>query len=249
MTRPACGRCACVRPRAAGAGAGAGAAAAVALAGAGAAGYGVTVVIGRSLARDGLAPATALGIRFAIAAAVLGALLAIRGARPRVEPQPARPHGARGDRLRRPVDALLPQPPARHGGDEHPAVLRLPDARLRDRLARAARGPPVRRHRRRARAVGRRQRARRGGRRGGDRDRPARRGLRARLGARVRALRDRRAAAGARRRRDGQGGRRRGGRGDHLARAGRAHRTGSSRPAGAGCCSSPTACSRPRRSR
>ena len=52
--------------------------AAVALAGAGAAGYGVTVVIGRSLARDGLAPATALGIRFAVAAAVLAALLAIR---------------------------------------------------------------------------------------------------------------------------------------------------------------------------
>ncbi len=52
----------------------------VALAGAGAAGYGVTVVIGRSLARDGLAPATALGTRFAIAAAVLAALLALRGA-------------------------------------------------------------------------------------------------------------------------------------------------------------------------
>jgi drug/metabolite transporter (DMT)-like permease len=50
----------------------------VALACAGAAGYGVTVVIGRSLARDGLAPATALGIRFAVAAAVLVALLAIR---------------------------------------------------------------------------------------------------------------------------------------------------------------------------
>jgi drug/metabolite transporter (DMT)-like permease len=50
----------------------------VALACAGAAAYGVTVVIGRRLARDGLAPATALGIRFAVAAAVLGALLAIR---------------------------------------------------------------------------------------------------------------------------------------------------------------------------
>jgi len=59
---------------------------AVALAGAGAAGYGVTVVIGRSLARDGLAPATALGIRFAVAAAVLVALLAIR----RVGPVAAR---------------------------------------------------------------------------------------------------------------------------------------------------------------
>lgn len=57
----------------------AGATAAVALACAGAAGYGVTVVIGRSLARDGLAPATALGIRFAVAAALLAALLAVRG--------------------------------------------------------------------------------------------------------------------------------------------------------------------------
>jgi len=56
----------------------AGTAAAVGLACAGAAGYGVTVVIGRSLARDGLAPATALGIRFAVAATVLAALLAIR---------------------------------------------------------------------------------------------------------------------------------------------------------------------------
>jgi drug/metabolite transporter (DMT)-like permease len=51
---------------------------AVALAGAGAAGYGVTVVIGRRLAEEGLAPATALGIRFAIAAALLGLLLALR---------------------------------------------------------------------------------------------------------------------------------------------------------------------------
>jgi drug/metabolite transporter (DMT)-like permease len=64
--------------RAAATAAGAPAAGAVALAGAGAACYGVTVVIGRSLARGGLAPATALGIRFAVAAAVLGALLAIR---------------------------------------------------------------------------------------------------------------------------------------------------------------------------
>jgi len=60
--------------------------AAVALACAGAAGYGVTVVIGRSLARDGIAPATALGIRFAVAAAVLVALLAIRRV-PRVAPR------------------------------------------------------------------------------------------------------------------------------------------------------------------
>jgi len=55
----------------------------LALAAAGAAGYGVTVVIGRRLALEGLPPATALGIRFAIAAAVLGAALAIRQA-PRV---------------------------------------------------------------------------------------------------------------------------------------------------------------------
>ena len=49
--------------------------AAVALAGCGAAAYGVTVVIGRKLARSGMAPATALGVRFAIAAAVLAVLL------------------------------------------------------------------------------------------------------------------------------------------------------------------------------
>jgi drug/metabolite transporter (DMT)-like permease len=53
-------------------------AAAVGLAGAGAAAYGVTVVIGRVLARDGLAPATALGIRFAFAAAVLAVVLTLR---------------------------------------------------------------------------------------------------------------------------------------------------------------------------
>ncbi len=51
----------------------------VGLACAGAAAYGVTVVIGRELARGGLAPATALGIRFAVAAAALALLLAIRG--------------------------------------------------------------------------------------------------------------------------------------------------------------------------
>jgi drug/metabolite transporter (DMT)-like permease len=61
---------------------------AVALGCAGAAGYGVTVVIGRELARDGLEPATALGIRFAIAAAVLGALLGLRGV-PRPAPRAA----------------------------------------------------------------------------------------------------------------------------------------------------------------
>ena len=68
------------------AGAGSTTGVAVALASAGAAGYGVTVVIGRCLARDGLAPATALGIRFAVAATVLVALLAIR----RVGPVAAR---------------------------------------------------------------------------------------------------------------------------------------------------------------
>lgn len=57
----------------------AGTPAAVALACAGAAGYGVTVVIGRRLAEAGLASATALGIRFAVAAAVLRLLLAARG--------------------------------------------------------------------------------------------------------------------------------------------------------------------------
>ncbi len=54
----------------------------VALAAAGAAGYGVTVVIGRRLAQSGLAPATALGVRFAIAAVVLGALLRVRAVAP-----------------------------------------------------------------------------------------------------------------------------------------------------------------------
>lgn len=58
------------------------AAAAVALAGCGAAAYGVTVVIGRTLARGGMAPATALGVRFAIAAAVLAVLLRVRRAEP-----------------------------------------------------------------------------------------------------------------------------------------------------------------------
>ena len=53
--------------------------AALAMAVAGAAGYGATVVIGRRLAQTGLTPATALGIRFAVAASVLAALLAFRG--------------------------------------------------------------------------------------------------------------------------------------------------------------------------
>jgi drug/metabolite transporter (DMT)-like permease len=52
------------------------------LAGCGAASYGVTVVIGRTLARGGMAPATALGVRFAIAAAVLAGLLRARRAAP-----------------------------------------------------------------------------------------------------------------------------------------------------------------------
>ncbi|MDP1858708.1 MAG: DMT family transporter, partial [Gemmatimonadaceae bacterium] len=43
------------------------------------------VVIGRRLAQSGVEPATALGIRFAIAAAALGALLGLRGV-----PRPAR---------------------------------------------------------------------------------------------------------------------------------------------------------------
>lgn len=51
---------------------------AVTLAGCGAAAYGVTVVIGRKLAQGGMAPATALGVRFAIAAAVLAVLLGLR---------------------------------------------------------------------------------------------------------------------------------------------------------------------------
>ena len=51
----------------------------VALACAGAAGYGVTVVIGRDLAQSGLSPSTALGVRFAVAATLLGALLRVRG--------------------------------------------------------------------------------------------------------------------------------------------------------------------------
>lgn len=56
--------------------------AAVALACGGAASYGVTVVIGRKLAQSGMAPATALGVRFAIAAAVLAGLLRLRRAEP-----------------------------------------------------------------------------------------------------------------------------------------------------------------------
>jgi drug/metabolite transporter (DMT)-like permease len=58
------------------------AAAAVVLAGCGAASYGVTVVIGRTLARGGMAPAAALGVRFAIAAAVLAGLLRVRRVAP-----------------------------------------------------------------------------------------------------------------------------------------------------------------------
>jgi drug/metabolite transporter (DMT)-like permease len=53
---------------------------AIALACIGASAYGATVVIGRRLAAGGVASATALGIRFALAAVVLAALLALRGA-------------------------------------------------------------------------------------------------------------------------------------------------------------------------
>ncbi|MGX9787484.1 DMT family transporter [Mycobacterium sp. MMS18-G62] len=57
----------------------------VGLAAAGAICYGVATVIGRALASSGVDSATALGIRFAIAAAVLAVLLRLRGAsmRPR----------------------------------------------------------------------------------------------------------------------------------------------------------------------
>ena len=55
--------------------------AAVALACGGACAYGATVVVGRRLAEGGLAPATALSIRFAVAAVALAALLALRGVR------------------------------------------------------------------------------------------------------------------------------------------------------------------------
>ena len=48
------------------------------LAVAGAIAYGVTVIIGRRLAEDGVAPATALGSRFAVAALVLAVLLRMR---------------------------------------------------------------------------------------------------------------------------------------------------------------------------
>ncbi len=50
----------------------------VALVAAGASGYGVTVVLGRVLADAGIGPATALGIRFALAAAFLLAFAAAR---------------------------------------------------------------------------------------------------------------------------------------------------------------------------
>lgn len=50
----------------------------VALVAAGAAGYGVTIVLGRVLADDGVGPATALGIRFALAAAFLLGLAVVR---------------------------------------------------------------------------------------------------------------------------------------------------------------------------
>lgn len=61
----------------------------VLLAGIGAVSYGVTVVLGRQLATDGLGPATALGARFTIAAAVLALVLRMRGVSLRPEPRDA----------------------------------------------------------------------------------------------------------------------------------------------------------------
>lgn len=58
----------------------------VLLAGAGAVSYGVTVVLGRRLAADGLGPATALGTRFMIAAAVLALVVRMRRVALRPEP-------------------------------------------------------------------------------------------------------------------------------------------------------------------
>lgn len=52
----------------------------------GATSYGLTVVLGRRLATDGLGPATALGARFMIAAAVLALVLRMRGVPLRPEP-------------------------------------------------------------------------------------------------------------------------------------------------------------------
>ncbi|HEX5142367.1 MAG TPA: DMT family transporter [Mycobacterium sp.] len=52
----------------------------------GAVSYGVTVVLGRRLAADGLGPATALGTRFLVAAAVLALVLKVRGMSLRPEP-------------------------------------------------------------------------------------------------------------------------------------------------------------------
>src|SRR5215217_1706124 len=51
----------------------------VSLAAAGAIAYGIATVIGRALAGSGVDSATALGIRFAVAAAILAALLRLRG--------------------------------------------------------------------------------------------------------------------------------------------------------------------------
>src|SRR5947208_2218981 len=57
----------------------------VGLAAAGAVAYGIATVIGRALAGSGVDSATALGLRFSVAAIVLAALLWLRGA-------PMRPH-------------------------------------------------------------------------------------------------------------------------------------------------------------
>ena len=51
----------------------------VALAAVGALAYGVATVIGRALAGSGVDSATALGIRFSVAALVLAALMRLRG--------------------------------------------------------------------------------------------------------------------------------------------------------------------------
>jgi drug/metabolite transporter (DMT)-like permease len=58
----------------------------VGLAAAGAIAYGVATVIGRALAGSGVDCASALGIRFAVAAAVLAALLRLRGVSVRPKP-------------------------------------------------------------------------------------------------------------------------------------------------------------------
>jgi len=55
-------------------------AAGVGLAAAGALAYGIATVIGRSLAGSGVDSATALGVRFSVAAIILAVLMRLRGA-------------------------------------------------------------------------------------------------------------------------------------------------------------------------